>query len=315
MSSGPVPPQHGGKEMLTMITDWRIDRTAGKQFGICMVDVPPPREYLSFKRGFPLTNPGHARCAVFSLRLGLEICLDTREVPAAASGAGASASADKAKMTRERVLKEYFTVVVTRSQVVYDIFCGCRAEKTRKWAQEPSKQPRTMFDYNKTFFCKVFEMIDELREGKFGDVVFVPPTGEEESNVLLRHEVDLDVDPERDYGKTDSHVGAAQRIDDMKQRQYLRNELSEATGARSSRARRKLTKSEKRVLLSEKPVSQGAPPKKDETAHEKTPDDGTSKPPTPTNTGPDSGPAPATGTAKLRLGPEAGDAGGHVQDS
>lgn len=326
MSAGPAPPQYGGKEMLTMITDWRIDRTAGKQFGICMVDVPPPLEYLSFKRGFPLTNPGHARCAAFSLRLGLEICLDTHEVPAAAdaatgtsAAAAASAGEVKVKMVRERVLKDRFAVIVTRSQVIYDIFCGCRADKTRKWAQEPSMQPRTMFDYNKTFFCKVFEMIDEMRGGKFGEIAFVPPTDEDEGNVLLRHEVDLDVDPERDYGKTDSHVGAEQRMDDMKQRQYLRNELSEATGARSSRARRRPTKSERRVSL-------GAP-KKDEPAHEKTPDNGTGGTPAPAAAGPDSSTSPGTRARacaskrsrcqRRRLGTkraEAGDAGGHVQD-
>lgn len=261
-----------GKDLLTIVTDWRIDESGGRQYGICMVEVPPPQDYLSFKRGFPLTNPGHVRCAIFSLRLGLEVCLGTERV------------ADKGYA---RVLREFFAVLITRSQIVYDLFRGTRAEKIRRWSDDTSVKPVSMHGYNKVFMRQMFTLLDELRDNSYGDVVCVPPEeGEEDSSILLKHKVNLDIDPEKDYAKTEDRGATEKRIDDMRQRQYLRSELMEIGGCRSSRARRRMTKKEKQAIV-----------KKDDARVVKQ-DDGAGEP-TPAGAGASKNPA-AAGTGSTR---------------
>ena len=244
---GPKGQRAIDKPFLPIVTDWRIDETSGRLFGVCSVEVPPPQDYLTFKRGFPLTNPGHVRCAIFSFRLGLEIVLGDEQVPVQTSDITAAAPPVPLRM---RVLKDFFCIVVTRSKLVYDFFCGDGAAKNRRWALEPSKKPATVFGYSKRFIADVFEMLDLVRGTGAGEVSCTPPEkGEEKKSVLLSHRVNLDVDPERDYEKTDDHAATEKRVDEMRQRQYLRNELMELNGARSSRARRRPTRRELRATL------------------------------------------------------------------
>jgi len=265
-----MEPKAADKKLLPIISDWRIDETGGRQFGICMVEVPPPQDYLTFKRGFPLTNPGHVRCAIFSLRLALEICLGNEQVPGSTNAAVKNLSGEPVYV---RVLRDFFSIIVTRSQIVHDFFCGPRADKNRDWSRDTSKKPISMFGYGKSFISTIFEMIDHIKEKEYGDVTCTPPEEIDESkSILLKHKVNLDVDPEADYEKTDDQKETEKRIDDMRQRQYLRNELMEMIGARSSRMKRKITKKEKRAIVKkddikkEKDVKDGVNPETGVTA-------------------------------------------------
>lgn len=63
-----------GSSDIYIITDWHIDYTDRLRIGICEVTVsPPPYNEMSLKKGFPLPNPTHRRCALFAFVLGLEI--------------------------------------------------------------------------------------------------------------------------------------------------------------------------------------------------------------------------------------------------
>ena len=99
-------------QIITVVTDWRLSFVGGRCFGVCFVNVPPPHAELSFRRGFPLTDPGHVRCAVFGLTLGLEIVLS--EIV-------------------DRGVKAHIALV-TRSKAVYELFQGKDAKRTRNWA-------------------------------------------------------------------------------------------------------------------------------------------------------------------------------------
>lgn len=315
--AGPRGQRAIDKPFLPIVTDWRIDETGGRQFGVCSVEVPPPQDYLTFKRGFPLTNPGHVRCALFSFRLGLEIVLGDEQVPTQVSGDAVAASQPSTPL-RVRVLRDFFCIVVTRSQMVYDFFCGDGAAKNRRWALEPSKKPANVFGYSKRFIADVFEMLDLVRGTGAGEVSCAPPDKDEEKkSVLLSHRVNLDVDPERDCEKTDDHAATERRVDELRQRQYLRNELMELNGARSTRARRRLTKRERRAAAKK----DDAEATKGDKKHVADVTD-----PAPAASGPRA-PAPAcsssacacgggTGSATEAAGcngAAVGDAGGHVQ--
>lgn len=236
-------------KLLPICSDWRIDETGGRQFGICMVEVPPPQDYLSFKRGFPLTNPGHVRCAIFSLRLALEICLGGEQIPGPATFNSQTGKDEPGAPINVRVLRDFFSIIITRSQIVFDTFCGERAEKNMKWASDPHAKPPNMFGYSKSFFCSVFEMIETIVANKLGDISCTPmEKNEEGKSILMSHKVNLDIDPEMDSPATEDQQLKEMRVDAMRHRQYLRNELME-TGARSTRVGRQLTKKERRAIV------------------------------------------------------------------
>jgi len=60
------------QQVIIINTDWTLEKADTRIYGMCSVDVSPPCSHLSFKRGFPLHTPTHARCGLFALILGLE---------------------------------------------------------------------------------------------------------------------------------------------------------------------------------------------------------------------------------------------------
>jgi hypothetical protein len=61
------------QELVAVNTGWKLGTTDRFVVGTCSVDVSYPCEHMSFSRGFPLYSPGHRRCALYALILGLEL--------------------------------------------------------------------------------------------------------------------------------------------------------------------------------------------------------------------------------------------------
>ena len=233
-----------GKTIVTLLANWRLDVVGGRTYGVCSVDVSEPLTQLSFKKGFPLVSPTSQRCAIYSVRLALEIALHDNEV---------------------RADETMFYTIVVRSENVYNMLFkdGPESDKARTWVADIDNGGRKnrsvlrMCGYNKSFIMGILAMTDYLREQKLGDVVFAPL--EETGDILTKKIVNLDVDPEKDLnGEKDedqSEETIKMRMDNIKRKDALRKELLEAsvTGSiRGSRKGRNLTKKErKNILVSE----------------------------------------------------------------
>ena len=224
------------RQILVISTNWRIDVFNNRHFGIASVDVPSPFDYLNFKRGFPFTDPTHNRCALFALLLGLEIGMSTPEI---CDGG-------------------YGLCIATSRQQVHDLLSGDGWERTRRWCDDERRKPQKLMGFNRIFMRKVVSAIGELRSEGLGDIVCVPETksARDGANVLAGHYANLDIN-EDDYGEHDGggdggegddlsvEGGVAQkRLDDMKCRQMLRNELIGISGCRAERMRRRPTRAE-----------------------------------------------------------------------
>jgi hypothetical protein len=248
-------------ELITVVADWRLDIAGGRTYGICQVDVSPPYEALSMKRGFPLTNPSHARCAAFSLLMGMEIVLSTPKIMRNAAVAADSSLPPPPP--------GYMIALVTRSKAVYDAMIGDDTDRVRRWVAGDARKPLDVFGYRKPFWLNLLSKYDYLSAdttdaahtaGGRGTrsrakLIYKPITKEEEEgNMLASHSVNLDIDPQKDYNPELSKKDAAKDdtealLASMRARSVLRDELFEATGARSSRRGRKQTKREKMAVL------------------------------------------------------------------
>jgi hypothetical protein len=62
---------------LIVITDWKIEETNGRIFGICMISFPPELKHLDATLGFKLPNPSSFRCALQSIIYAFEILQST----------------------------------------------------------------------------------------------------------------------------------------------------------------------------------------------------------------------------------------------
>ncbi len=227
------------KTVLTLDTNWRLDVLGGRTYGVCWVEVAEPLECLSVRRGFPLTNPSHFRCSLFSLVMGLELAHSIPDMTSLLESAGVT---------------DWFCNVMVRNRGVYDLFCGPTSEKMRRWAASDGGTA-VKCGYRRDYAIKVLSMIDALRESGRGDVTFVSTNSE--ANILLKHSVNLDVDPKRDLpkGKGSTHENEdtiRSRLDALRAKDAVRKELMESGGARSTRAKRRMTKKERaRTLDSE----------------------------------------------------------------
>lgn len=338
-----LPVRDDGKQWLTVLADWRIDQTGGRSYGICSVQVPKPFESASFKRGFPLTNPSHIRCATFSLLMSLEIVVSTRELRACEftvskaravheeaekrakanpsdSNVAIAEATENALAQEEDCVGKYFTVIMTRNKHLYEAVCGSDTDRVRRWAISDSCKPLDVFGYKRAFWLNMLSQYDWMVANGLGDLAYAPSDKDLESgNVLASHSVNLDLDPEKDYSRAMKNappeLGEA-LMADMRRRNFLRQELVEATGARSSRGRRQLTKKEKAALLEkdkklrEKLIAASAA-----TANKKNKEDGSA-------VNPNAAAAATAGTADIAIantttarGQQAADASGHVQDA
>lgn len=58
-----------------IISNWFLSSDArGSVVGVCEVSFPEPYNSLDFRKGFPLPNPTHVRCAAYSLWLAIDAC-------------------------------------------------------------------------------------------------------------------------------------------------------------------------------------------------------------------------------------------------
>jgi hypothetical protein len=207
------------KQTVTIVTDWRLDVSGGRTYGVCTVDVPDPYKYLTFSRGFPLTNPTHVRCAIFSVLLGAEIALS----------AG-------------RELGDKFVAIVTRLPAASQLL---GAPRTRQWAEGDARNPQSIAGFRKPFLRNLLRLLDELKQ-RGGDLVVVETSKEDqERDVMLSHSVNLDVDPERDMARGSSNGDEDQvkhRLDQLRKRDFLKVELMQMQGVRPSRQNRRPTK-------------------------------------------------------------------------
>jgi hypothetical protein len=209
------------KTMLSLVTNWRLDVVRNRTFGVCTVDAPDGFKEHSFKRGFPLTNPTHARCAIFAAVMGLEQ-LDNS--PALSSG-------------------KFITAVVTKSKAAADLLIGSKSETVRRWAGDARKKPLKIAGYSKQFMSDFFALLDAVRARKIGDLIYVEAEGADGGGGLLSERtVHLDIDPDCDY---EDDVQDNVRMDDAKHRHLLRQELM-LSGARGSRSGCSLTKQQRR---------------------------------------------------------------------
>lgn len=224
-----------------LTTDWRLDVVQGRTFGVCFVEAPPEHKECSFKRGFPLPNPTHSRCAVFAVMLGLEQLLCS---PTLNSGG-------------------FVTAVVTKSEVAGDVLVGKRSDATRKWASDPRSKPLKVAGYGKQFLRDVFATIDDVKRLGIGEVVYVPEEKDERGRSLMdSHTTHLDIDPDTDYEWADKSFDE-QRMIDIRQRHLLCDELlrSAAMGSRrtpvmSKKQREKIAREEGHKKKKEAPDPQ-----------------------------------------------------------
>lgn len=218
--------QKSKKIPVVIVTNWRLDIVQGRAYGICSVEAPEEFKDHTFKRGFPLTDPTHTRCAVFALVMAMEQVLCSGELM---SG-------------------KFHTVIVTKCKAAADFILGPRAETARKWASDPRRKPIKMSGFSKKFVQDLFGMMDILRAKEIADVVHIEESEEDKQNgtLLTEHTVHLDIDPEEDYGKPSVEKDASEdiRASDAKHRNLLRQELL-ILGARSGRASRQLSKKQR----------------------------------------------------------------------
>jgi hypothetical protein len=250
-------------QIVSAVSDWRIDRTAGRQYGVCWVEFSDPLKELSFKRGFPLTNPTHARCAAFSLLMTLEIVLSQPQC------------------------EPFFVVIVIRSSDLYEMLLGARSAKFRNWvASDGRTKPDSVNGFKKGFWLGILSKIDWIIENKRGDLSYQHM--EDGDNAFGKHFVDLDVDiiakiqeeedrraeakrkktktpAKEEEEKQDEQQKANQATQQPKEldpetkarafaaetqkRNVIRQELKEAYGARGTRRARKLSRKERGQML------------------------------------------------------------------
>lgn len=222
------------KISIVLVTDWRLAVSHGKTYGMCYVKAPDDFKELTFKRGFPLTDPTHLRCALFALVLGMEQVACSREL-------------NSGKM---------LTMIVTKSKSVLDMCVGARSVSMRRWATDGRAKPLKVAGYSKKFMADVFDTIDGLHSRGIADIVYVgdeksPPhspslSRAEQRNILTKHTVHLDIDADVDYG-SDCDIDDDVRACDIKQRHHLMQELV-AHVPRGSRSMPKLSASRRRNI-------------------------------------------------------------------
>jgi len=59
-----------------VVTDWVLEQTGDKIFGMCTVDFPECHKCYNIKLGFPLPKASHARCAIYSIITALRTIKD-----------------------------------------------------------------------------------------------------------------------------------------------------------------------------------------------------------------------------------------------
>ena len=218
----------GGAGVLAIVCDWRIYETGGRRFGSVSIDVPPPLSQLSLERAFTLPEPTSARCALFAVVVGTEIA-----VGAAAEGMLGGAT----------------PAIVTKSRAVRDAIASePGASASRAWAADPSaRRPARILGHSKQFVAAAFRLIDELREAAGGDVIYVEPdeSDSKSGGLLGRSVVNLDVDVEKDLDRTGDDEECKRRLDEMRERAFMRQKLLSMAGARGSRPARTATNAER----------------------------------------------------------------------
>jgi hypothetical protein len=231
LSSSPFGTMAEQKISIVLVTDWRLAVSHGKTYGMCYVKAPDDFKELTFKRGFPLTDPTHLRCALFALVLGMEQVACSREL-------------NSGKM---------LTMIVTKSKSVLDMCVGARSVSMRRWATDGRVKPLKVAGYSKKFMIDVFDTIDGLHSRGIADIVYVgdeksPPSlsRAEQRNILTKHTVHLDIDADVDYG-SDCDIDDDVRACDIKQRHHLMQELV-AHVPRGSRSMPKLSASRRRNI-------------------------------------------------------------------
>jgi hypothetical protein len=229
--------------MVVIVTNWRLDIVLGRTHGICSVEAPEEFKDHSFRRGFPLTDPTHTRCAVFAVVLAMEQVLCSGEL---SSG-------------------QFYTAIVTKSKAAADMLLGSRVEAVRKWASDPRLKPLRMSGFSKKFVRDTFDMLDALRAKNLADVVYVEESEEDKKvrNLLTEHTIHLDIDPEEDYGAQGKGDQEDVKASDAKHRNLLRQELL-VLGARSSRSAKLLTKKQRQKIAQKEGHAQHPEEKEEE---------------------------------------------------
>lgn len=213
------------KKPVTFITNWRIGISQGRAYGVCSVEAPEEFKDHSFRRGFPLTDPTHVRCAIFAIVLGMEQAICS-----------------------ERLRRDgCFAVIVTKSKQAADmVLAPTRSAFLRKWASEPRQKPLKVAGFSKKFVSDMYEMLDAMRSKGIGDVAYVQDE-KEKGSLMEEHLVHLDIDPEKDYCGDTIGDPDETRASDTKQRNLLRQELA-GLCVRGSKGAMKPTKSQRKQI-------------------------------------------------------------------
>ena len=208
-------------ELVIINTDWKIETVGVKSFGMCFVRVSPPYNYMDFKRGFPLPNPTHQRCAIFSLILGLEM-LDAIPV----------------ETPRPRF------VVSTKNKWLHSILgTGGALSKWRAANRWPSG-----ISPMKGLLIRMGDMLSEMPSRS--TVVLIERDSEDPPEINLETK-DEDVDAEKIMKSGGGPDDIQKALRDMRMKNSMVQELL-ASGARGSRPKKKMPVQKKKDLTTKK---------------------------------------------------------------
>lgn len=194
---------------VTVCTDWKLEDADGRLFGMCYVRHSPEFAHLDFKRGFPLVNPTHARCAMFALLLGFE--------------------------SSENIPKDRVVVLSTKHKGVYEtIIPGGLMDR---WSRTGRWPPNS----NKNLCIRVREYIDAMPDS--WTFVYIDRDADDKATVSLKVDDD-EVSLEKMSGK--GKEAMEKHMQDVRMRNVMVDELLES-GARGSRVpKKKVSKKKKK---------------------------------------------------------------------
>lgn len=238
------------RKVVVFTTYWRLSNIQGRVYGMCFVDAPSDMSNLSLKRGFKMTNPTHARCALYAFVMGMEHVLN---IPMLAK-------------------QNYLSVVVTKSTAVRDIFANpAGLAKATAWVADARMRPSTMCGHNRLFMRSALELYNALRRDDIGDIMYMPSDETEEQNLLSKRKVHLDIDPEKDYSKKIDEMDIATNV---RHRNFLTKDLMQSNARGSRRTIKMTNKQKKKVAQTEGCAQQKKKETVDNKTVEKNDDDG-----------------------------------------
>jgi hypothetical protein len=189
------------KELVVVICDWQLASISCHTIGMCNVDVSPPFQAYSVKKGFPLTNATNLRVSLFSVMIGLEI---------------ANEIIDRDEEGR------LFVSVVVKDKKVLDIL---RDEKLRNWAMYPGEESRKVVGYRKSFIIRLYSYVDRLECEHRG---YVTLSEEKSENKNLNFDIDTNEVLEKCKVSMDDEEETNKRLQAVKNKDQIHKEFIES---------------------------------------------------------------------------------------